>query len=176
MAMTLSLFFACIPGIVMVIGLYEGCEELGAVFTLPDASLSCLGRVDGDASKSVSTTVGTDFAEGGWINSATFPTESERDSRERVGESAADFPLGVTSSDWLSKTGPADSLRLLLLRSTGTSKGVDFPTSETTLSLSSRCFFSARILRISSNPRDMLFVAAGSEELGSSITEIVGEP
>jgi hypothetical protein len=64
-AMTLSLFFACIPGIVIVIGLYEGCEELGVVFILPDVSLSCLGRVDGAASKRVSTTVGTDFAEGG---------------------------------------------------------------------------------------------------------------
>src|SRR4051794_33956981 len=78
-----------------------------------------------------------------------------------VPTTVADWPVCgvvVPASALLRRTGPADSLRLLLL-STGTSNGVLLDTSEITRSRSSLCFRSATILRISSKPRDILLLS-----------------
>ena len=160
MDMTSFRFRALMPGTTMLIAEYEGCAMIGGdlkvgldgVAVLWDG---CVGLIPlcsfkGVTSNRVSPTVGTVFVAGGWTNVPTaLPVESERESLERPGDVEVDSAL-------LERTGPADSLRLLL--SDGTSKGGVLPTSETTRSLSSRCLRSATILRISSKPREMLLL------------------
>lgn len=81
MAITSFLFFACIPGIVIDMAPYVGCETIGVALT-PGEGLGeggtfravvslefpvSPGCLDGEASSRVSTTVGTLLADGGGL-------------------------------------------------------------------------------------------------------------
>jgi hypothetical protein len=177
-AITSFLFFACIPGIVIDMAPYVGCETIGAVLTLVEGfgdagafkapeGVAPSRWLDGEASRSVSTTVGTLFADGGglylgamessWsVRTVELSIGSEEANGARAGSGGRIVSdAALSESKLLNSTGPADSRRLLLV-SEGTSNGLVLATSETTRSRSSRCLRSATTRRIASNPFEML--------------------